>query len=142
MPRRRSRGAFEKSCQLYDGGVNVATGETFYTRIGAASEAGAPSGASVNIARVSTSDNEAAQVGQVFSQQGASFFQPTAHVNSSGVVTSEPEAPEGVWNKLGRLVSGGAQPIIRALEWGTEATGNLTEASLRTMDENTRDGFQ
>jgi len=114
---------------------------TFYTRVGAASEAGASSGASVNIARVSTSDAEATQAGQVFSQQGASFFQPGARVNSSGVVTDAAEEPPSVWDKIGGAVSGVGRPIIRALEWGTEATGNLMEASLRTAEDRTRDGF-
>src|SRR5665647_3920538 len=141
MPRHPSRGACEKSCHLCEGGARVKS-QTFYTRIGAASEAGAPSGASVNIARVSTSDSEAAQVGQVFSQQGTSFFQPTAYVNSLGIVADKAEEPPSIWDKLGGAVSGVARPVIRALEWGTEATGNLMEASLRTWDERDRRDFQ
>src|SRR5665647_785654 len=141
MPRHPSRGACEKSCHLCEGGARVKD-QTFYTRVGAASEAGATSGASVNIARVSTSDAEATQAGQAFSQQGASFFQPSARVNSSGVVTNKAEEPPSIWDKLGGAVSGVARPVIRALEWGTEATGNLMEASLRTNSDLMTDGFQ
>ena len=109
--------------------------QTFYTRVGAASEAGATSGASVNIARVSTSNAEATQAGQVFSQQGSSFFQPNTYINSQSAAASATDEPEGFWNKSGRLVSGGASQIIRALEWGVEGHANLWEATGRTLDE-------
>jgi hypothetical protein len=110
----------------------VATETTFYTRVGAAAQAGAPIGSSVDIARTVPTNRAAQSAGRAIAQSGQSFFQPGATLNANREVVREEEAPS-FWDRVGGVVSGVGRPVLRALEWGTEATGNIAETNLRTI---------
>lgn len=122
-------------------------GSTFYTRVGAAADVDAPIGVTVSVARTANDDDQARQVAQAFARangQGQSFLQPGAYFNPQGLATrEEPEdEPKSLWDHIGGFVSKVADPVLNALEWGTETTGNLMEASMRTWSQRTSDGFQ
>lgn len=124
--------------------------QAIYVRVGEAAKAGAPIGASVNIAQVTRTPGEARQVGALFADAGQSFFQPGVVLDERRVPVRaadlererERERPKSFWDHVGSGVSWTWGKILRGLEWGTEATGNIFEASMRTLYGTMDDGFQ
>lgn len=122
---------------------------SFYTRVGESASTGAPLGVSVDVARTTDSDEQARETSSLFTftdrptpppqRRGSAFLRPGYHFNSEGEVvrdevsTFRDLAEDQNWNPV--------RWVVRALEWGTETTGNLFEASMRTMDARQRDGF-
>lgn len=109
--------------------------DDFYVRVGTAANAGAPIGVSINVAQAAQTAAEARQAAQLFAPAGQTYFQPPAPAQTAPAKPEEDDGPKSFWDHVGGGVSWVGRGILRALEWGTELTGNIAEAELRTNDQ-------